>query len=158
KTILQVQLENPEMSDSLKSETGMVLAEINRLGSKLNQLLQFSRPAVLGQAPDAVCDAADLVREAVAVVRPEAERRGISLSTSQPASLPVALGHDALNDILSNLLVNSLEAVLSTGRIQIQASQSDGVCTITVEDDGPGIPASAREKLLEPFFTTKSQG
>ena len=38
------------------------------------------------------------------------------------------------------------------------ASSRDGVCTLEVEDDGPGIPAALREKILQPFFTTKSQG
>src|SRR5215470_10715170 len=46
KTILQVQLESPEMPESMRGETKMVLDEISRLSGKLNQLLQFSRPAV----------------------------------------------------------------------------------------------------------------
>src|SRR6266568_789986 len=48
KTILQVQLENPELPESIRGETKMVLEEIGRLSTKLNQLLQFSRPAVRG--------------------------------------------------------------------------------------------------------------
>src|SRR5258705_8264075 len=48
KTILQVQIENPEMPESLKAETRMVLDEISRLSNKLGQLLQFSRPTLLG--------------------------------------------------------------------------------------------------------------
>src|SRR5580704_15869468 len=48
KTILQVQMENPELPPSIRGETKMVLEEIGRLSSKLNQLLQFSRPAVRG--------------------------------------------------------------------------------------------------------------
>ena len=46
KTILQVQMESPELPNSLRGETQMVLGEINRLSAKLNQLLQFSRPGV----------------------------------------------------------------------------------------------------------------
>src|SRR5467141_3809856 len=48
KTILQVQLENPELPEPIRGETKMVLEEIGRLSTKLNQLLQFSRPAVRG--------------------------------------------------------------------------------------------------------------
>src|SRR5713101_2557745 len=48
KTILQVQMENPELPESIRGETKMVLDEIGRLSTKLNQLLQFSRPAVRG--------------------------------------------------------------------------------------------------------------
>lgn len=163
KTILQLQLENPDMPDSLKPETSMVLAEINRLSSKLNQLLQFSRPPILGQHVNLCCDAADILREVTEVLRPEADRRGVALiPPNSPASttkqLPVAIARDALHDILSNLLVNALDAASPGGHITVTASQSDGFCSLTVEDDGPGIPAATQEKILQPFFTTKPQG
>src|SRR6267378_3555643 len=57
KTILQVQLENPELPDSMRAETKMVLEEVGRLSTKLNQLLQFSRPAVRGGSAIGSCDA-----------------------------------------------------------------------------------------------------
>src|SRR5712664_612500 len=63
KTILQVQLENPEMPESMRAETKMILAEIGRLSAKLNQLLQFSRPAVLGDGKPAKCNASEVARE-----------------------------------------------------------------------------------------------
>src|SRR6266446_2262293 len=59
KTILQVQLENPEMPESMRAETKMILEEIGRLSAKLNQLLQFSRPAVLGDGKPAKCNASE---------------------------------------------------------------------------------------------------
>jgi signal transduction histidine kinase len=40
----------------------------------------------------------------------------------------------------------------------VSAASRDGACILAVEDDGPGIPAALREKILRPFFTTKSQG
>src|SRR5277367_3928166 len=50
KTILQLQLENPEVPESIHRETRMVLQEVNRLSATLSQLLKFSRPAVRGGA------------------------------------------------------------------------------------------------------------
>jgi signal transduction histidine kinase len=55
-------------------------------------------------------------------------------------------------------VVNALEATPSGGRVIVSAASHDGVCTLTVEDNGPGIPVALREKILQPFFTTKSQG
>jgi signal transduction histidine kinase len=159
KTILQVQIESRELPENFRQESQMVLEEVNRLSSKLNQLLQFSRPAILGQSVEARCDAAEVLREVTEVLRPEADRRNISLdrqATIEP--LPAAIGKEALNDILTNLLVNALDAVSPDGHICVRASQSDGFCTVTVEDDGPGIPPDLQEKILQPFFTTKSQG
>jgi len=158
KTILQVQMESRELPESFRVETTMVLEEVNRLSSKLNQLLQFSRPAILGQPQEARCDAGEILREVSEVLRPEADRRGVLLQRSASAPLCAAIGKESLNDILTNLLVNALDATSPDGHIQVCAAQSNGFCTLTVEDDGPGIPSNLREKILQPFFTTKSHG
>ncbi len=165
KTILQVQIESRDLPENFRAENKMVLDEINRLSAKLNQLLQFSRPAVLGQSKNTRCDAAEVLRDAVEILRPEADRRGIAIELRpevplqpSPSSNSPAISRESLNDILSNLLVNALDAASEGGRVRLQAAQSDGECVITVEDDGPGIPPDAREKILQPFFTTKSQG
>ena len=159
KTILQVQLENPEMPGSMREETRMVLDEISRLSAKLNQLLQFSRPAVRTGHGVLSCDARSIVEEAAAVLRPQAEKRSVTLKIDLPPALvPVAIAPEALNDIASNLLVNALEAVAGFGRINVSCEGNDKTVTLLFEDDGPGISESLREKILQPFFTTKSQG
>lgn len=159
KTILQVQLENPELPGSIRGETKMVLDEISRLSTKLNQLLQFSRPAVRGGNGAASCDAAAVVEEVAGVLSHEAERRGLKLHTQvSGAGAKVAMSAEALNDIVSNLVVNALEATQRGGHINVSTLQENGKCGLLVEDDGPGIPPELQEKILQPFFTTKSQG
>ncbi len=159
KTILQVQLENPELPESIRGETKMVLEEIGRLSTKLNQLLQFSRPAVRGGSAIGSCDAKAAVEEVAGVLSHEAERRGVKMQIKgSGASAMVAASAEAVNDIVSNLVVNALEATARGGHVIVCAASHDGVCTLAVEDDGPGIPAALREKILQPFFTTKSQG
>ncbi len=159
KTILQVQLENPELPESIRGETKMVLEEIGRLSTKLNQLLKFSRPAVRGGNGAGSCDLAAVVEEVAGMLSHEAERRGLKLQTSICGSwAKVAVSAEALNDIVSNLVVNALEATPRGGHVTVSATQENGKCSVSVEDDGPGIPAGLREKILQPFFTTKSQG
>jgi signal transduction histidine kinase len=159
KTILQVQMESAELPESMRGETKMVLDEIGRLSSKLNQLLQFSRPAVRAESAAANCDAKAVVVEVASVLRHEAEGRRIVLGTEFPdGSLKVAASAEAMSDIASNLLVNALEAAPRGGHVSVRMTEDNGGCALVVQDDGPGIPASAREKVLQPFFTTKSQG
>ena len=158
KTILQVQLESPEMPASLRAETKMVLDEITRLSAKLNQLLQFSRPAVLGEGKPAKCDVSEVAREVVGVLTPEAQRKGVALELQPADSVQAAVGREALNDILTNLVVNALDATPRGGHVRVEISQEDGNSLLSVEDDGPGVAAELREKILQPFFTTKTQG
>jgi signal transduction histidine kinase len=159
KTILQVQLENPELPESMRGEAQMLLEEIGRLSAKLNQLLQFSRPTVRRGEGVAYCDAAAAIEEVAGVLSHEAERRGLKLSAQlSGVRSRVAVSAEALNDILSNLVVNALEATPSGGSVSVNAAEDSGSLCVWVEDDGPGIPAALREKILQPFFTTKSQG
>jgi signal transduction histidine kinase len=157
KTILQVQLESPEMPESLKSETQMVLGEISRLSNKLGQLLQFSRPAVLGAA-NAGCDAARVVNEVCEVMRPEAEKTGIEIRVAAAKELRVLANSEVVSDIVSNLVVNAMEAVANGGRICVRMKNETRNALIQVEDDGKGIPVELRDKVMQPFFTTKTQG
>ncbi|MHB8503775.1 MAG: two-component system sensor histidine kinase NtrB [Candidatus Acidiferrales bacterium] len=159
KTILQVQMENPELPDSIRGETKMVLEEIGRLSSKLNQLLQFSRPAIRGGVLAATCDARTVAEEVSGVLRHEAERRGLALDVEVGAEgTKLAASAEAVSEILSNLVVNALEATPRGGHVKVSGRANGDGFLFSVEDDGPGVPESAREKLLQPFFTTKTQG
>lgn len=159
KTILQVQMEGTELPESLRGETKMVLDEVGRLASKLNQLLQFSRPAVRGGSITGTSDARVVIEEVVGMLRHEAERKGIVLrATLDPGDLRVMANSEALGDVVSNLVVNALEATARGGDVAVEVRAAGTHCEIVVADDGPGIQESAREKILQPFFTTKSQG
>jgi hypothetical protein len=159
KTILQVQMENPELPEAVQRETQIVLDEVGRLSTKLNQLLQFSRPAVLEGNVGATCDAASVIEEVAGVLRHEAERRGVSLELRLGMNgARTAAPADAVNDIVSNLVVNALEATPRGGSVCVSAGARDNSCAVVVEDSGPGISTEARAKLLQPFFTTKTQG
>ncbi len=159
KTILQVQLESEELPESIRAETKMVLEEIGRLSSKLNQLLQFSRPAIRGGVVAAVCDAREVAEEVSGVLRHEAERRGVALEVEvEGGGAKLAASAEAVSEILSNLVVNALEATARGGRVAVSGSANGEGFLFAVEDDGPGVAEGAREKILQPFFTTKTQG
>ena len=159
KTILQVQLESPELPESLRGETEMLLAEINRLSGKLNQLLQFSRPGARTGGVHDRCDMGQVAENVAGVFRHDAEQRGVALELKMESqAMEVRASAEATNDILSNLLLNALEAAPSGGQVRVRISTCNGYCRTTVEDDGAGVPAGLKEKILRPFFTTKARG
>jgi signal transduction histidine kinase len=159
KTILQVQMENPELPDSVRGETRMVLDEIRRLSTKLNQLLQFSRPTILDGSDGATCDARAVLDDVAGVFHHEAERRGIDFHVqARNGAIEVATNSEAVHDILSNLILNALEATPRGGFVRVQMGASDGMCEIVLDDNGSGIRKELQQKILEPFFTTKTQG
>jgi two-component system, NtrC family, sensor histidine kinase HydH len=159
KTILQLQLENPELPDSIRSETKMLLDEISRLSTKLNQLLQFSRPAVRGGMAHSSCDIREVIADVLNVLRPEAEKRHVRLgSRMAEGESKVDASSEALHDVISNLVLNAIEASPPQGQINVQLSWLGLPCVVSVEDEGDGIPLQMQEKVMQPFFTTKPQG
>ena len=159
KTILQVQMENTDLPAPMKQETQMVLDEIRRLSETLNQLLQFSRPGVRNRGAASTCDAAKIAETVASMLRHEADNRGIALEVvvdNQP--LEVAASSEVANDILSNLMLNALEATSRGGHVLVSLGAQDGHCSVSVADDGVGIPPALKEKILQPFFTTKARG
>ncbi len=68
-----------------------------------------------------------------------------------------------LRQALSNLLRNAIEACAAAGVapavvVQAHVDSAQGVCTVSVCDNGPGFPEHMRERVFHPFFTTKAQG
>lgn len=60
--------------------------------------------------------------------------------------------------LVINLVHNAAQAVAHGGRIRVTSRGHDGFATITVEDDGPGIPSQLREEVFKPFYTDKTAG
>jgi signal transduction histidine kinase len=159
KTILQLQMENPELPASIRKETQMVLDEIRRLSEKLNQLLQFSRPGAPAVNAEDRCDIIRVAHSVAAVFHHEAEQRGVVLELQLDArSLEVSTGAEVAHDILSNLVLNAIEAAPAGGHVRLWLVSENGHCQVSVEDDGPGIPGGLKEQVLQPFFTTKARG
>jgi signal transduction histidine kinase len=158
KTVLQVQLENPDLPPELRHDCTLVLGEIDRMNAKLSELLHFAKPPVApanGQRANAVA----LARQAAALFRHDAERRKVCFEFDAPAEEAAVLAsEEALNEILSNLVVNAMEAQPNGGRVRVGLSRNGNHLDLCVEDDGPGISPETRAKIFQPFFTTKTTG
>jgi signal transduction histidine kinase len=65
-------------------------------------------------------------------------------------------GHEAqLGQIVMNLLTNALDAMPSGGTLSVSLKQVNSQCVLCVHDSGHGIPEELKERLFEPFFTTR---
>jgi signal transduction histidine kinase len=155
KTILQVQLEHPSLPLDVRHDCALVVGEIDRMGEKLKQLLNFAKPSVNGQRVGAVA----LARQTAALFARDAERRNLRLEFDGPTEeISILASEDALGEVLSNLIVNAIEAQPNGGRVRVGLSRNGEQMEIRIEDDGPGIPAEVSAKIFQPYFTTKATG
>lgn len=63
-----------------------------------------------------------------------------------------------ITQLIINLVHNAAQAVPQGGRIKISSHSAEGVVTVTIEDNGPGIPPHQRSEVFTPFFTSKAGG
>ena len=84
------------------------------------------------------------------------DRITIETQCGEPDSIECYPG--LLNQAIMNLVANAIDAIEDRGKIVITTGRAGSVYAISVVDDGPGIPKHLRERVLEPFFTTKPVG
>jgi signal transduction histidine kinase len=108
-------------------------------------------------------DLNDVARETVAIVRPDAQSRGIQVEIDVADDVrPIRGDRIHLQQVLLNLLMNAVDAVatmpMERRRVQIRTRQNEGEVRVAVTDTGGGIPADRISKIFEPFYTTKTGG
>lgn len=130
--------------------------EAVRIQGIIRELLDYSRPPDAKPEPMALGDA---VANAVSLLRPQPRFRGVEVEIACPDTLPRVLGVEArVEQILVNLLLNAADAMDGSGRIRIVGAESVEGVAVLVEDDGPGVAAVDRDKIFDPFFSTKDTG
>lgn len=98
------------------------------------------------------------VREMLPVLETQAESRGADLELDLGHDVPViAFSKEHLERILWNLVTNATEAA-GVGKITIRTRGDGPGATVTVADDGPGLPPEELAKVMQPFYTTKEDG
>jgi signal transduction histidine kinase len=85
--------------------------------------------------------------------------KGVSVRREYRENLPKIQGNGGeLNQVWTNLIDNAIDAVDGRGNIIVRAFAEEDRVVAEVVDDGPGIPREARERVFEPFYTTKEVG
>lgn len=138
-----------------------IAAQAERAGAIIRQLRQFVRKEEPQRTQ--VC-INELVDEVVSLCRPEAKRSGVEVRLElAPGLPPVSAQPIQIEQVILNLARNAIEAMLDaecpSRRLTI-ATRADGpgALILSVEDSGPGIDPAIRERLFNPFVTTKQKG
>jgi two-component system nitrogen regulation sensor histidine kinase NtrY len=99
-----------------------------------------------------------LAADVVTLVKPDATSQGIEIRlATDPALGTVAMDRSQIEQVLVNILRNAIEAIGGPGRIDI-STFAEGRGVLIVENSGPRIPESVKQRLFTPFFTTKPNG
>ncbi|MEF8888618.1 MAG: DUF3365 domain-containing protein [Desulfohalobiaceae bacterium] len=121
-------------------------------------MLDYARPK---SEQTAVCDLGELVRRNAALFSVQAEKKSVALSSEFAENLPrIAADESAVEQILSNLILNAIDAAGEGGWVRVATSFSaeTGRVHLEVRDSGPGIAEEQKHQIFDPFFSTKDVG
>jgi signal transduction histidine kinase len=123
----------------------------------LQELLNFARPKAAGSGTADACAVAASITEVFSV---KAVKRQVRLNvTVPPEALMVRIGVGELEQVVSNLVINALDAVVEgSGEIMVRVKSAQEGVVIAVEDNGPGVAAQDAPHIFDPFYTTKAVG
>jgi signal transduction histidine kinase len=135
---------------------------IDRLNKSVEDILYYSRPS---RPHLQSATLRDVVNRAVSLVDTEARKSQIEMKEDASldgdlGSQPIRVDAQQIQQVLVNLLLNSLQACAAGGHITVRATagEEDGRVAIEVVDDGKGVSAEAADRVFEPFFSTKPHG
>ncbi len=146
-----------ELSETQQRFVDMLVRNIDRLAVMINDLLDLSKLEA-GKLELHLAELApgDALRQALAMFRPQAEARALTLELDCPRDLPpVYADPDRTQQILCNLLSNALKFTPKGGRIVLAARAAGESVEISVTDAGVGIPADQQERIFERFGQTE---
>ena len=134
----------------------LMVGEVDRLNRTVSALLQFSRP----REPDmAEVDLCALSQRALTFIQADADSQGVRLKLNLPnANIKVSADPDLMQQLLLNLLQNSLAATPDKGEIELGIKQLSGAIQLWVLDSGKGLSVEDQAKMFDPFFTTRKDG
>ncbi len=134
----------------------IIVEEAGRLNDIITDFLNYARP----KEPKRVsCRVEDIIMKNLAFLDAQLTEKGYVVEKHLDRRLPAILADaDMLYQAFLNILINAMQAMPDGGRLQITTEMINQQALIHFDDNGKGIPEENKEKIWNPFFTTKEMG
>lgn len=150
-TLLDGAMEDPKVARSFLE---IINTETERLSRLIDELLNLSKIEDKKTVPNwQTLEISDLINRAVAILKPSALEKEITIDVDAPEPLPLFEGDaDMLCQVLINLIDNSISYTQAGGEIRIRASAGPHELKVDVQDNGIGIPQESLHRVFERFY------
>jgi two-component system sensor histidine kinase PilS (NtrC family) len=150
---VQLLLEDEKVNKEDRHLMNIVVKEADRLSLLLSDFLNFARPSALQLE---LIDIASLVDELIALVNASGQFQDVIIEKNYSGPISMNIDPQKMYQVLWDLLINAGEAARPEGKVRIDINAAQG--EIVIEDTGAGIADEDRDRLFEPFYTTKDKG
>jgi signal transduction histidine kinase len=153
---LKIEFQPSQDGDEYSRLTQLMLGEVHRLNSIVEQFLSLARPLEI--KPEEL-RLQDILKELAALEEGNAKQWKVQIRVVASADLPpLKADREYLRQSLLNLILNGLQAMPEGGTLTLEAKTSNSNFLIAVTDTGTGIAPENLSRIFEPYFTTKAQG
>lgn len=139
-----------------KRHTDKIYETSNKIAKVVKSLQNLTREDVLEEM--AAVDLDVIIKESISISAEKMKRKGVQLEYKSAGSVWVEGKHVEIGQVLINLINNSFESIEFTGKIELQVRVYKDSVFCCVTDTGRGISEEIRDKMFQPFFTTKPVG
>lgn len=145
--------------DTAPAQVKRLASNIHRAAGRMRTLLVDLAGLRCGNtSASEICEVRDVVAAASEAALPAAEFQRVEIVNGVPDGVAIPLVRSRMERVFFNLIANALEAMPHGGEIRIGARTVNHFVLIEVEDTGPGIPHTIRDRLFEPFVTAGKDG
>jgi len=149
----QLAAKQPSVPDEVIRDLNKIVAASIHARSIIRELLVFAREA---KPVKITFNLNELIRDGLFFLESRFIKAGISLTCELDPELPhITADRSQMLQVLTNLVVNSVQAMPNGGRLDITTSADDGHVQLVVEDNGCGMDKVVVKDIFHPFFTTK---
>lgn len=147
-----------ESLDKVKQILSQLQSASNKIESVIRRVMDFSKPSAPRLVPTNVNQP---IEDAIGLASVTLHKRGIKIEQRLPGDLPMVHADPQLiEQVILNLITNAAEAMKNadgTKQIKITSSSENHFIFVRISDSGPGVPLTLREKIFDPFYTTKTE-
>lgn len=154
---IEAALSHPPTADELPDWLERNLADVDQVLSTFQSLLRIARvDSGLLRGEFSELDVGRLVRDAIELMEPLAEERGLRLVVSAPEGAACTGHRDLLFQTVLNLIDNAIKYSPHGGTVELSLTRDGDHWRLCVRDEGPGIPAAERERVFERLYRLES--
>ncbi|MDH3999332.1 MAG: ATP-binding protein [Desulfuromonadales bacterium] len=133
----------------------ILIKEVDRLNRVLEDFLRFARPTPVETERFSLNQ---IVREVLDLTRQQATHNRVEVSWLEQPDLELSGRGEQIQQALLNLLLNALQAMPDGGTLEVNSERAADTVRISIADSGPGIAPEQRERIFNPFVTSRESG
>lgn len=146
--------ESLELNEDDSNSMNIIKKEINRLNNLVKEVLLFAKQMNIDKE---LFDIKELVKEIIENLKPKFTSNNFMIKNNLDSTV-IYGDREKLHQVFLNLFQNSYESADDSGILELDSYISGNYLLLSLKDNGLGIPGKLKEKIFDPFYTTKSSG